>query len=242
MTKMVLDIAIFSGPWITFWVSLAVACAAIIILKLIERRLKNKLEEKRREKGKFFHNELEAIHKNKNKENAINLLDINARQFFIQAYGLSKSLSYTERIDKLSKTDRLEVKSAITFCDHLQEAMYSGQKIDIRKINNLINEFEGVIQVYRKTVVKSFREEKHKKIRVGNEILNLENNVKEGFSELPKVINEFKMEVRKISKEVVDVADNKFIRSFDDLERIKSKINQSKRNNYKEHYRSTHLF
>ncbi len=118
----------------------------IIVLSLINKNLKKKiiLKEIEEEKDDVLLKEIEALRMSK-EEPKIILESINstARNFLAENFNVDKNLDYSEIITLFKEKNNNKI---IFFCEQMLEALYSGEKVNSRKINGIISSLEAIAE------------------------------------------------------------------------------------------------
>lgn len=124
-------------------VVLVVMAVIVLILYLLERKLKNLKSKKDyihpsiRSKLSHFKNSKIPI------EKRFSLLDKYARDFAYKKFRIGKSRDYSALIEIAEKKKDMKVRD---FLKNMENAMYSGKKLDERVIGSLVGQFENSIR------------------------------------------------------------------------------------------------
>ena len=140
------NIIVFLGTKIIFLIiALIVLMAVIILLFIIQRNLKKKItfKEEIQEKGFGLINEIENLRALKESpESILNNLNTLTRNFLAEEFGISKNLDYSELIEIFRQRSKPMI---ISFCQKMLEALYSGEKLETKELNSLINNFQTIV-------------------------------------------------------------------------------------------------
>lgn len=140
---MALNISIFSVPMLIFLVAVVVIVAAIIALTVIERRLGKKAREKKEYEETYYQKKLSAIMALQSDQDGFLIaLDKVVREFFSEELGYKTMGRYTQLIKDLNQ--RQKAKEA-KFCERMQEALYSGERVDIKLLIALHSEIRAFV-------------------------------------------------------------------------------------------------
>ena len=116
----------------------------LIILKLVEKGYKVKLELKRKDRNLFYKKELGRLKSIKDQpERVLDKVNILARGYFKEAFNLDYHLEYLELAKEFRKKG---VKEGISFCTLISELNYSGELITIKKTEVLLGLLEKIMR------------------------------------------------------------------------------------------------
>ena len=198
------------GTWAIFWLFFGVGVIAIVVLTVVERRIHKKTEARKEEYSSSLQGQIDRIEKMADSpENVAGALERVSLNFFGERYPSAKANDLQDFAFYFSDKGDYE---KMEFCNSLQFLLYSGGKTENRKVNSLIKTFKkiaGTKERNRQTEVKPGVIEK------------LEKMEKHFEDEIREPVHRFTMELDKISKEPPAY---EYIKSFDDLERVKKKI------------------
>ncbi len=123
---------------------LGILVLIIVILKIIEKELKARLELRRKDRNIFYRKELKMLSKSKEEpEQMLDRINDLGRDFFKEAFGFSYNIEYLGLVGKFRKIGK---KECISFCRLISELNYSGEQIRRDKINVLINMLQKIIE------------------------------------------------------------------------------------------------
>ncbi len=116
----------------------------VVILKIIEKSYKVRLELRKRDRNIFYRRELKNLGDMKGPpEKVLDRTNIIARGFFKEAFGLPYNLEYLELLEEFRKSGK---KECIDFCKLISELNYSGEEISREKIARLLSLLEKIMQ------------------------------------------------------------------------------------------------
>jgi len=116
----------------------------LIILKLVEKGYKVKLELKKKDRNLFYKKELERLKSIKgNPEKVLDKVNIVARGYFKEAFDLDYHLEYLELAKEFRKKG---VREGISFCTLISELNYSGEIVTEKKTGALLSLLEKVMK------------------------------------------------------------------------------------------------
>jgi len=192
---MVIDISLLSQPENVFWLALGIIVVAIVILTVVERRMKKKIAEEKEMMKNSLKWRISVLKKEKVPENFLIGLDGLVKEFFWKKLGMIREVSYSDARNFFEKKRNT---IGVNFCEEMEKELYSGQKVDKKKLELLVNEFERLIKKYDKSQVK-----KSRKLRVTEWFDKVEDIAKEKFNSGAKTIKKWKMKekVGKIEEE-----------------------------------------
>ncbi len=226
-------------PFDVFWIVFGFTLVALVILGIVEHRLHRRLRKEIRKSDKYYHTRLDNLEKrgSKDPEKTLHDLDTIARQFFQETQGISPTVSYDRRIEALKKH---KDAGGASFCEHFEEAIYAGERVTPNKVAEMLREL--------RILVKEFDEKKMEEIAAESEKNSIIKKFKRAISSpkknhsrvhprrianLTAPIPQTDLPNEKIRKKVrrskVSAARLESIRSFDDLDRIRNKIDSKKR-------------
>ena len=136
----------FLGTKIIFLIiALIVLMAVMILLFIIQRNLKKKItfKEEIQEKGSDLINEIENLRALKESpESILRNLSTLTRNFFAEEFKISKNLDYAELIEIFRQRSKPMI---VSFCQKMLEALYSGEKLETKELNSLIDNFQAIV-------------------------------------------------------------------------------------------------
>src|SRR4030042_29583 len=116
----------------------------VVILRIIEKSYRIRLEIKKRERNLFYKRELKNLRETKGSpEKILDRTNIIARGFFKEAFNLPYNLEYLELLGEFRKSGKTECKD---FCELISELNYSGNEISPEKIALLLSLLEKIMQ------------------------------------------------------------------------------------------------
>jgi len=156
---MALNNSLFWAPWPIFLGALVLVVSVIIVLVIVERKMRKKVKLKREEESTYFQRKLESAKNLRgNPERFLNAMDRLAKEFFEKEFQIQERLRYVELIELLKKKNE---KKAVVFCEKMQEALYSGMKLDDNHLRFL---FETLGSLIREKEAESLKKEEMEKI------------------------------------------------------------------------------
>jgi len=116
----------------------------IVILKIIEKSYRIRLELRKRDRNIFYRRELKKLREIKDHpEKVLDSANIIARGFFKEAFELPYNLEYLELVEEFRKSGKGD---CVDFCNLISELSYSGDEISQEKIDRLLFLLEKIIQ------------------------------------------------------------------------------------------------
>ncbi|OGJ20823.1 hypothetical protein A3K73_01120 [Candidatus Pacearchaeota archaeon RBG_13_36_9] len=116
----------------------------VVILRIIEKSYRIRLEIKKRDRNLFYKRELKNLRETKGSpEKILDRTNIIARGFFKEAFNLPYNLEYLELLGEFRKSGKTE---CIDFCELISELNYSGNEISPEKIALLLSLLEKIMQ------------------------------------------------------------------------------------------------
>jgi len=243
------DFASIWTPWVIFGVATSVIVTIIIILTIMEKIIDTKIRRRREEEEMFFKQKIAYL---KSKENVPEqfLISFNevALEVFREILGLKKNADYEDIIELFNKRKKFK---AARFAEEIQEALYSGKKIDKEYLDSLLDKLVKLINDFREYNAKKSKDfgkkkkdnfeayakkflEKIEGLKSESEKIDaikrsIENKKKEFMENIERTlkVSPLKRETIKHRKVRIPKRDSKKhekIRSLDDLDRIKGKI------------------
>jgi uncharacterized protein Smg (DUF494 family) len=131
---MVLEKSVFFTPWMIFLFAIFIVGAAIIALTVVEKRLNKKLVQKKQEENSYVNRIRKTLQMEKNPQQSIFVIDEIAREFIAETFQIDPATKYSGLIEEFKKKNNEE---AVRFCERMQEALYSGEKLDDKRIEFL---------------------------------------------------------------------------------------------------------
>ena len=116
----------------------------IVILRIIEKNYKVRLELRRKDRNIFYKRELKNLRSIQGPpEKILDRANIVARGFFKEAFDLPYNLEYLELLEEFRKSGK---RDCIDFCELISELNYSGNEISPGKISLLLSLLDKIIQ------------------------------------------------------------------------------------------------
>jgi len=141
------DIITFLGERIIVLIAVSVILAIVIVtLTIIQKKLRKKIvfKEETETKENILIKEIESLKASKtSSEDTLNSINKIARNYFTETFRLRKNLEYSEMINLFKGKNR---NSVMMFCQQMLKALYSGEKVEEEKLNDLINNLETIIK------------------------------------------------------------------------------------------------
>lgn len=157
---MALNISILLVPWPIFLTALILIVAAIIVLTVLEKRLKRSVIVKKEEEVTYFERKLlasKALSGDSSK--FLTSLDLLAREFF-ETELKTTGVRYSDLIERFNESKN---GAAVKFCEVMQEALYSGEKLSKETLNFLVEKLEFLIKENEKEKLRISQMEFQKK-------------------------------------------------------------------------------
>jgi len=140
---MAASVSSFFTPGVVFLMALVVAVAAIVVLIFVERRLSKKVNVKKEAEETYFQREIRTVRAQQDPKKSLTELDRVARDFFEEKHGVSKDVSYSDLLISFQKSGKDQV---VDFCKGMQEILYSGEKLNEKKLKHLQKSLETFIE------------------------------------------------------------------------------------------------
>lgn len=154
---MALNISLLVVPWPVFLIALIIIVTSIIILTVIEIKLGKKAKEKKTVEETYYQRKLSNVLALKSDASSfLSALDKVSREFFSEDLGRAVIGRNVELIEELKK--RGKGKGA-AFCEKMQEALYSGEKIDNSLLASLFNEMKSFVSEKERMTVQLEKEQ-----------------------------------------------------------------------------------
>ncbi len=116
----------------------------VVILRIIEKSYKIKLEIRKRDRNIFYKRELKNLRDIKGPpEKILDRANIIARGFFKEAFELPYNLEYLELLEGFRKSGK---KECVDFCELISDLNYSGEEISPEKVACLLSLLEKIMQ------------------------------------------------------------------------------------------------
>jgi len=132
-------------PLPVFLITLVIVIVSVITLKLVEKRLKRKLSFKEGEKI-TFNDKVNSLNELKNNPQEFLIsLDKISREFFHEAFSTDTERNYSNLIETFKKRGN---DKAAHFCEMMQKAIYSGERIDKKKSGSMLKSFNSLMDFY----------------------------------------------------------------------------------------------
>lgn len=163
---MALNISIFEIPLPIFLAALVLIVAAIIVLTIVEVNLGKKAKVKKEYEETYYQRKLSAVAALQPDPNSFLIaLDKVAREFFSEEAGLRVMGKYTQLIEVFSKRQMIPESR---FCQKMQEALYSGEKLDQNLLFGLHSDLKGfVLRKERRELREAVMQQKTEVIQQG---------------------------------------------------------------------------
>jgi hypothetical protein len=140
---MALNISIFEIPLPIFLAALVLMVVAIVVLTVVEIKMGRKAKAKKEFEETYYQRKLSAAAALQSDQNGFLIsLDKVAREFFSEEAGLSFVGKYSQLIEVFNKK---QMFNEATFCQKMQEALYSGEKMDQNFLYSLHSEMKGFV-------------------------------------------------------------------------------------------------
>ena len=179
------DISLLSQPENVFWLALGIIVVAIVILTIVERRMKRKISEEKEMMKNSLRRRISLLKKEKVPENFLAGLDGLVKEFFWRKLGMVRGVSYSDARNFFEKKRNA---IGVSFCEEMEKELYSGQRADKKKLELLVNEFEKLVKKYDKSQV-----EKSRKLKVSDWFDKVEDIAKEKFASSAETIRTWRM-------------------------------------------------
>jgi len=123
---------------------LGILLLLIVILKIIEKGYRIKLELRRKDRNLFYSREVKKLVGWKDSpEKILDKINIISRSFFREAFNLSYNLEYLELAEEFRKKG---IKEGVSFCRLISELNYSGEEISKNKIDAAVNLLKEIVK------------------------------------------------------------------------------------------------
>ena len=218
LTPKIISLGIFS------LVLLIVITTLFVINKRLKRKVNIKeIEEEEEDFLKIGLNELK--NSGKSPEILLNSIDLFARNFFIENFKLNPSSDYAEM--KRIFREKKKNKAAI-FCHKILEILYAGERIKKERINDLLNDLEGIIEEERpKLKGKNIEEIKRPSIAIKPRIIKIEKEEikpQQQKAQLPQFLLPHLPEADRITNELSQIDEEQIRDAYKELQRIFKQI------------------
>lgn len=111
---------------------LGILILLVVILKIIEKGYRIKLELRRKDRNLFYSREIKKLMNLKDPpERILDKMNIISRSFFSEAFNFSYHLEYLELAEEFKKKG---IKEGVGFCRLISELNYSGEEISKSKV------------------------------------------------------------------------------------------------------------
>ncbi len=135
---MALNVSIFTIPLPIFLAALVLMVIAIVVLTFVEIKLGKKAKAKKDYEETYYQRKLSAVAALQSDSNGFVIaLDKVVREFFSEEIGMRSMGKYAQLIEELNRKQRFKESA---FCQKMQEALYSGEKLDQRVLQSLHSE------------------------------------------------------------------------------------------------------
>ena len=115
----------------------------IVVITVLEKKLRKKYLLDKSNRNTFYKNQVKALMRSREEpEKIIDSINLLARDFFKEAFDLPYNLEYSEIMAELRKRGK---KEAVSFTKIMEDASYSGEKIDKGKIHALIRLLNNIV-------------------------------------------------------------------------------------------------
>jgi len=183
-------------------VFIIISILAAIILTLIESHFKKKLRSFETRAETVYISEIYRIMKSNNaNEEKLDSINLIAKKFFHEFFGLDSRLSYSELIDEFNGKKEA---SLVQFCETMLVQYYSGEKLTDDKIKEIAKKLEEIIRESKRIgIQKPKQEEKPAALEAGDLIAEFFLYKKEAEIVLRTMLSDKNIE-RLSKKEVID--------------------------------------
>jgi len=140
---------LFSTGVIAIVATLIILVLVIVFLTHTQKRIKNKLTVKHAQVKRFekFYNELEVLRLSKENSNAVfKKLDKHVKNILKEKFQLAQHTDYSSMMHIFNDIKKPKLTK---FCSEMLKQMYSGEKLERKKINKLIMDFEVIVKEER---------------------------------------------------------------------------------------------
>lgn len=124
-----------------YLIDIAALVLIAVIIAAIEKKLKKSVL-KRISRNASYQRKIKSIEKEKDPQIIIDSLNLLARKFFREAFGLDSSLEYSELIEQLSI---MKKEDCTKLSESIQNALYSGEKLSKKQLLPVFSLFRKVI-------------------------------------------------------------------------------------------------
>ena len=203
---------VLSSPPTIIITIVCIVIIILIILKIKESVLKKEINSQQSSKTIYL-NELTKIEKSSNTpQKKLDLLNTLSKKIFEEKYGLEQKLTYNDLTEKLRKKEQEHLS---IFSKQMSHYYYSGERLNNKKINNLIEDLIKIIT----TINYDFDKVDKKKRRLDFKIIkkNPEDNLTKyeylnTIQKNPRTYTDLKKSFELINKSALDL--NELIREL----------------------------
>ncbi len=129
------------------FVILIVLVVIIVILDMIENKFRELYNLHKNSRNNLYKRKLKKLKYSKqDPEKIFDSISLLARDFFKEAFNISKNIEYSELIDLFREKRN---KEGVTFSRMMVALSYSGEKVDANKNRTLINILEKIIRRHK---------------------------------------------------------------------------------------------
>ncbi|MFH1238245.1 MAG: hypothetical protein V1491_02295 [archaeon] len=195
-------LGILSSPLQIMIILVFIVLIILIILKIKESILKKEISSQKSSKTLYL-KELNRIKRySKTPKEKLDLLNILSKKIFREKYGLDEKLTYTDLSKKLRKKEQ---KRLSAFSEQMSIYYYSGEKLNDKKINNLIEDLIKIIM----TINYNLEKVDKKKLELKPKIIK-KNNLTEydylnTIQKNPRTYTDLKKSFELINKQIQDL-------------------------------------
>jgi len=166
---------VFIGIWEDIIIAfLSLIAIILIILHIIETKLRHKIKRHEENKNIFYIKEVEKIDKSYPKKTLKSINKI-TRNFLIDTFGIKASIEYSKLKNFFVKKNNIEIAK---FCDNMTNILYSGKKANKRDNQKLIKSLLRIIQNNHIPTREEKEELRKKELKKSKGIIHYLKNIK----------------------------------------------------------------